>query len=363
VRFAVSLLNYRPGRVGGVETYLRSLLPALPAAAGPDEVVVVAHPEAADAVRTAGLEVVALERSDAALVAARIAEAFTPWRDRAAERLFQRLAPDAILFPQQSIFPKRVAAPAVVTAVDVQHLVHPERFGAFDRSFRACLYPYSLRRAARVIAISECTRRSLIALARVPAGKVVAVPFGFTPSRESVTPTDAVDGPYLYYPAATFPHKNHRLLLRTCAELWRRGALEHRLVLTGERTREWRALQRLVRELGIQDRVLHLGYLPGAEVRRVYAGAAAVLFPTTFEGFGLPVLEAVEAGKKVITSRLDVFDEIGVPRAWQIDFADPGQLLAALQRPGVTVLDKPPSTWEENALATVRELRRAARGE
>src|SRR5438477_306851 len=74
----------------------------------------------------------------------------------------------------------------------------------------------------------------------------------------------------------------------------------------------------------------------------------------------LPVLEAAGWGKKIVTSRLEVFSEIGVPARFQIDFSDPDQLLAALRLPGPTVLEKRPHGWEECARATLRELRRAA---
>ena len=131
-------------------------------------------------------------------------------------------------------------------------------------------------------------------------------------------------------------------------------------MLTGAWTAHWPKLVKVIGELGMAEHIRHLGYLPYANVRRVYAGASAILFPTRFEGFGLPVLEAVEAGKKVIVSRLEVFDEIGVPARFQIDFSNPGQLLAALRQPGPTVLEKRPSTWEESARATLAELRSAA---
>jgi glycosyltransferase involved in cell wall biosynthesis len=269
---------------------------------------------------------------------------------------------DVVLYPQQSIFPKRAAPPAVLTAVDLQHLFFPGNFPLFDRAFRPAIYPYSARRARRVLAISEFTRRTLIERAGLPADKVVAVPFGYTPSdAAAVPPTDRVAGEYLYYPAATFPHKGHDVLFRSYAALRRRGEVAARLVLTGLKTDRWKGLQKLARAEGIERDVVHLGFLPYAEIRRVFAGAAAIVFPTRFEGFGLPVLEAVEFGKRVVTSRLEVFDEIGVPPEWQIDFADPDQLLAALRRPGPTRLTRAPWTWAGCVGRTLELLRQEAR--
>lgn len=362
MRIGLSLLNLRPGLVGGAETYVGALLRELPGLAGGDMLVVLLDRDLAAALPTPGWERAVYQRSGRAVVAERIAEAFTPWRARGAERALDAMRADVVLFPQQSIFPKRAAPPAVLTAADLQHLFHPEHFPLFDRAFRRAIYPSSALRARKVLAISEFTRATLIERAGLPPGQVIAVPLGYTPTdAAAVTPTDRVAGPYLYYPAATFPHKNHGTLLRTYAALRRRGDLSARLVLTGLRTRGWRALAALARREGIAGDVVHLGFLPYAEIRRVFAGAEAIVFPTRFEGFGIPVLEAVEFGKRVVTSRLPVFDEIGVPAEWQIDFADPDQLLAALRRPGPTRLTRPPWTWAACAGRTLEILRQEAR--
>lgn len=119
----MSLLSLRPGQVGGAETYLRQLVRCLPSIAGSDELSLIVPREVARNLDAPGWRKVIVDRSDGELVAARVAEAFSLWRDRAIERLVDGLRADAILFPQQSIFPKRAAAPAVLTVGDVQHLV------------------------------------------------------------------------------------------------------------------------------------------------------------------------------------------------------------------------------------------------
>ncbi len=363
MRFGMSLLSLRPGRIGGTETYLRQLVAELPSVAGRDELVVVMDRDVAAEFDTPGFERVIVNRSATRIVADRILEAYTAWRARGIERAFERIGADALFFPQQSIFPRQTRGRAVLTVVDVQHLYFPQYFGLFDRTFRAAIYPYSMERADRIIAISEFTRRTLIERCDVTPEKVIAIPLGFARSdAASVPPTGLVAAPYLYYPAVTHPHKNHALLLRTYSELRRRGAIHDRLVLSGAKTPAWNHLVELVGKLGIEDDVVHLGYLPYQEVRRVYAGASAVLFPTKFEGFGLPVTEAVEFGKKVVTSRLGIFDELGVPARFQIDFADPDALLAALQLEGPTVLEKEPTTWREMATKTIEVLRRVGSG-
>jgi glycosyltransferase involved in cell wall biosynthesis len=365
VKLALSLLSLRPGQVGGAETYVRQLVAKLPGIATPeDRLVAVMDRNVAASYETPGWERMVVPRSAARIVADRILEAFTPWRALGLERLLAEVGADVTLFPQQSIFPKRAPGRAVLTIVDVQHLYHPEHIPAFERAFRSAIYPYSMKRADHLVTISEFVRATVLERCGIAPEKVTAIPLGYQPRDASaVLPTELVKSPYLYYPAATFAHKNHAELIRSYAALRRRGDVQEKLVFTGMQTGEWPRLARLARELGLEADVVHLGYLPYPETRRVYAGAAAVVFPSRYEGFGIPVLEAaVEFRRKVVTSRLPVFDELGVPEERQIDFADPDALLAALRLPGPTVLARTPSTWEECARRTLRLAQAVAGG-
>jgi glycosyltransferase involved in cell wall biosynthesis len=359
VRAALSLLAFRPGRVGGAETYVRHLVEWLPRVSPGDEFILVADRDVAPEVEAPGWRKVVVPFSARQVVVRRVLEAYTPWRATGLERTFAGIEADVLFFPQQSIFPTRVTTPSVVTVVDLQYLFHPENFGPFDRTFRPRVYPRSLRAASHVIAISEFTRGTLVEACGVPSAKVTTVPLGVTQRDISRVEPYRTGEPYLYYPAASFPHKGPEELFRTMAGMQRRGALRHRLVLTGARTGYWRRLARLARSLGIEDRVEHRGFVSRAEVDALYAGTDAVVFPSRYEGFGLPVIEAAQFGRRIVTSRLPVFDEIGVPAEAQIDFGDPAALEAALARSGPTVLLVRPLTWRETAERTVEVLRRA----
>jgi len=358
VKIAFSLLNYRPGKIGGTETYLRELLAHLPGVCGADELVVLAGRTAAAALPAGPYLPAITAASDGQLAAARILEAFTPYRARFAERLLAQSRCDAAIFPQQSIFPKRVAVPCLLVVHAVQHVLQPGQFPLFDRAFRAAAYPRALRRADRIVAISAVMHDTLVARCGVPADKITVIPHG-RPELDpaAIRPTPRVTGPFLFYPAATYPYKGHAVLLETFARL-RRGGYAGRLVLAGQQTAQWPALARRIRRLGLQDAVTHLGLLPLAEVLEVYRSAEAVVLPTTYEGFGLPVLEAAALGQKLIVSRLPIFDELGVPPEWQIDFGDAAQLAAALARPGPTRLTAPRWTWAQCAAALLAEARR-----
>lgn len=358
MRIAISLLNFRPGQIGGTETYLRELLPRLPLVSPNDEFFVVAGRNLATEVSWPGFRVATVDRGAAEIVSDRILEAFTPYRARYAERAFAEIAPDVSFFPQQSLFPKRIAGPTVLTVVDVQHLSLPRNFSWKDRCFRAAIYPYSLHRADRVLAISGFVRETLIDLCRVRREKIGVTLLGWKPHRPAEILTSCpVRQPFLFFPAASLPHKNHFVLLRTIAVLRSRGQFPYRLVLSGIQTSYWRDIDKRIAQFGLRDIVEHVGYVAPSVVDALYRHADAVLFPTTYEGFGLPIVEAVSFGKKVIASRLPVFEELGVPDAFMIDFSDPEQLRGSLALPGPTVLKRSPITWEQCAETTMRELR------
>jgi len=362
VRIALSLLSLRPGQVGGAETYVRALVRHLPAAAAGDELLLLLDRDLDRELPAPGWTKVVLPYGAGALVARRVAEAYTPWRDRTAERFLRAAAPDVTLFPQQSIFPREAPGVAVVTAVDVQHLHLPDHFGLFDRTFRPRVYPRSLARASRVIAISRFTLRSLEERCALPAGKGTAIPLGVEPGGRGggALPAGLEAGSFLYCPAATWPHKGHDRLFRAYAALRGAGRLGDRLVLTGQRTPLWeRELLPLARKLGIERDLVHRGFVPRVEVEALLRGARAVVFPTRYEGFGLPVVEAASAGARIVASRLEVFDEIGLPPENQVDFDVPEEVAAALALPSPTRLGREPLGWPEVARRTVEVLREA----
>ena len=181
---------------------------------------------------------------------------------------------------------------------------------------------------------------------------------GYDPVEAQGADSETVpDFPYFYYPAATYHHKGHAQLFRTFSQLKKEGKLTQKLVLTGGRNRYWKELQKVIQEEAMQDDIIHLGHVSYEDVLALYQGADAVLFPTEFEGFGIPVLEAAQLKKKIICSRLSVFDELGVPAEWQIDFTSSPQLFQALCQEGPVVLKKTPVSWREAVLQTLQSLR------
>lgn len=364
MHFAISLLNFRPGRIGGTETYLRGLIDALPGVLGDDRVTLILHPEASQALPDNGLSRHLVRRSNRRLLASRLLEAFTPWRDRALEQEIQGLGCDAFLFPQQSIYPKGINGPVALTVVDVQHLVLPQNIAAVDRLFRSAIYPHSMRRAEGIITISQTVSETLTQYCGIPVSELDTVLLGFEANTAlgELPPDLPTSAPYLYFPAVTHPHKNHLLLLSSFADLVRTGQLPHNLILSGQKTPYWKTIEKRIAELSLQERVHHAGYVSSGQVQALYRDAAAVVFPTQFEGFGLPVVEAFAAGTRAIVSEIPVFQELGVPESLRIDFSDAQALCAAVLAPGPFQLQRKPVPWAQTATETLEVLRRIAKG-
>ncbi|MFW6155130.1 MAG: glycosyltransferase family 4 protein [Planctomycetota bacterium] len=353
----ISLLNYRPGKVGGAGNYLRQLLPALAAAREDDRIVLLSYRDIADDPLWADFEQIVDPRSSVGIIAARCREAFSGFRDRRLERRIASLNPDVVFCPQQSLFPKVMPARTVLTVHAMDHVLTPRQLSPFDRIFRKALYGYSARTADRLIVPSEVGRQLLISRYSLAPERISAVHHGAPAiDPQGVRPWNPVGRPFLFYPAATWPHKNHEALLQALATLRREGG-EYALVLAGQRTGRWKRIRKDIRRLGLTPDVVHLGLVSFVDVCRLYRACDAVVFPSLQELFGLPVVEAASMGARVITSRLPVYDEVGLPARWQIDYGEPEQLLGALQQPGPTVLRNGPRTWCEAAEDTLGVLR------
>jgi glycosyltransferase involved in cell wall biosynthesis len=287
--------------------------------------------------------------------------AATGLRARSIAAAIARLRPDVVLFPQQSMFPKAAPCPSVLVVHDLFHLVCPQYLTAAQRWYRNRSYPAAMESADQIIAVSETTKRSVLQYYRCLADRISVIPHGVRKIAPSgVEPRVDLPRPYLYYPAATLPHKNHERLFRSIAELRAAGTFPYHLLLTGARTPHWRHLRRLRRRWRLQNIVSHLGYVSYDMVLRLIRGAECVVFPSGFEGFGIPVVEAAALDRKVITSHLDVFEELGVPPARRIDFADLDAFARALADSSSTALLRQPWTWSECARATLDVLCAAA---
>ena len=247
-----------------------------------------------------------------------------------ASPLLSRLKTDLLFCPFTGALFYDPAVPVVSLVHDLQYLAYPEFFEPADRHERDRHFRQVCQVAARLICVSEFTRASVLAHSGLPPGKVVAIPSA--PHKRLTVPA-ASPGRYLLYPANFWRHKNHELLLIAFG-IYRAAHPQSdlKLTLTGAPSPRRDELQEAVRRMGLAPWVDFAGYLPDEAFAALLAGASAMIFPSLFEGFGMPVLEAMAAGVPVLCGNLTSLPEVAGDAALLFDPRRPAAIVAAIER-------------------------------
>lgn len=231
--------------------------------------------------------------------------------------------------------------PVVSVVYDLQHLAYPQFFAGQERANRDALLRVLERRADRIVCISGHSRDGFRAHLDLPGERLVTIPIaahGRLPRLAAdetavVLAARGLDRPYALYPANFWPHKNHRMLLTAYGALRaRRPALDLDLVLTGALPEAAQELQAAARTMGLADRVRFLGFLPTRDLAAVYEGCRLVVFPSLYEGFGMPVLEAMHYDTPVACSAVTSLPEVAGDAALFFDPRRPAEIADAIER-------------------------------
>ena len=223
----------------------------------------------------------------------------------------------------------------VITICDVTPLLFPGVHGRMNVWHHRWLLPTILRRADRIITISECSKRDIMGIYRIPAEKITVTLLAADPCYRpapSGQPGPAVADlprPYILNVGTLEPRKNLEGLLRAFAMAKQRG-LPHTLVVAGARGWGESRLASLPEELGIAGSVRFTGFVEDGDLPHLYAGADFFVYPALYEGFGLPVLEAMAAGTPVITSNCSSLPEVAGDAAVLIDPRSESELAGAM---------------------------------
>jgi glycosyltransferase involved in cell wall biosynthesis len=326
----ISLLTLVPGELGGSETYVRGLLRGL-GSVGLHEYKVLLPPAAPDAAEGLQSEI-ATEYRRARTIPQRLvamgAAAARPGPLRA------RLDEARVVHYPLTIRIPPVSRPSIVTLHDVQHLDLPQMFPRSERWFRAIAWDRSARGAQRVIVISEFVRERAVDKLGLDPGRVRVIPQGL--DHDELGPGDGERESFLLYPARRWPHKNHERLFEAFAVL-RRERPELRLVLTGGGDFS-----------DVPDGVEARGHVPRSDLVSLMQRASALVFPSLYEGFGLPPLEAMACGCPVASSNAAALPETVGAAARLFDPRDPTAIADAVR----DVLADP-QPWVERGLAHV----------
>jgi glycosyltransferase involved in cell wall biosynthesis len=295
----------------GDETYIRGLLGEL---AGAPDLRLAAITRRPDLVPE-GIEPVELPaRSQMLRMAQRV------------PRLLRRLRPDLAHF--QHALPLSCPCPAVLTVHDLSFERDSAVMGLRDRLTFKAVVPRSARRAARVLAVSELTKRDLIEHYGIPEGKIVVTPNGVDPA---FTPQGSSPNgePYALFVGALQPRKNAGIAIEALALL---GEGAPRLVVVGKDHGGRAEAERAAERNGLAGRVEFRGHVPQEDLAALYRGAACLVFPSRYEGFGLPMVEAMASGTPVVATTAGALPEVAGGAAILVEERNAVALAGGIER-------------------------------
>ena len=351
LKIGINALYLKPGAVGGTEIYLRQLLGALARVDQENAYTVYTNCETgSDLVPGAANFATSPQPIGASFRPGRILYEQTVLPVRASHM-------DVLLNPG---FTAPLAGTRNVTVFhDLQHKRHPEFFRWYDLPFWDVLLWASARRSTRLISVSQATHDDLRKYYQVESDIIL---HGVDPHYFAIGEGRKQAEKLLLCVSTLHPHKNHVRLIEAFSE-FRRVHPEYHLVLAGVRGFAETEVMQVLSNLGLQERVTVTGWIPQEQLYDLYARAAAAVYPSTFEGFGMPVIEAMAAQVPLACSQIEPLH--GLVNGCAIEF-NPGSIPAIVEAL-VQVIDDPPPldrallrarefSWEETARRTLAVL-------
>jgi glycosyltransferase involved in cell wall biosynthesis len=260
---------------------------------------------------------------------------YKPWRmavwlGQLAGLGFDRLLPGADLYhaTEHLLMPLR-HVPTVLTVHDLIFRLFPQHHKRLNYWYLNTAMPLYCRRATAIIAVSQATKRDLVRLYDLDPAKITVVHEAAAPHFTPASPAEIAEtraryhlpDNYLLHVGTIEPRKNLERLLEALHRL-REGGEDIRLVIVGGKGWLYQSFFQRLEELALSDAVCLPGYVPDADLPAIYSGARLAVVPSLYEGFGLPVLEAMACGAPVVCSNASSLPEVGGQAARYFDPAD-----------------------------------------
>lgn len=244
-----------------------------------------------------------------------------------AQHLVEKHDPDLLFCPLPSLRFQNSGLPLIFLSPDLLHIDYPESLSSADREYRHNLLLEAARRADHILTVSHYSRERLMEHYRVPRHTVSVIPHALPKWVYRQNKSGSRSKPHFLYPANFWKHKNHKTLLVGYKIYTQRVSRPWPLVLTGHpESGDSAGVRKSIEVLHLQDLVEYRGYLTGSAYRSTWADAGALVFPSNYEGFGLPLLEAMEFEVPILAADLPSLREVAESAALFVDQKSPWKI-------------------------------------
>lgn len=316
----------------GIGTYVRNLLREFSRLPTGDTYVLICHPDDVGFVRELGPQ-------------------FEPWPDTSANYSIReqlsvpldlRRARVQLFHAPHYVVPPLVGCPVVVTIHDCIHLRFPQYLpNRMAHMYARTFMSIAAKRAKRIITVSQASKDDIQHYLHAPADKIEVIYNGLD-ARYLLPPDEAsvanvrerfiLNAPFILYAGNIKPHKNVERLIDAFAMLREDGHQDLKLLIIGDELSKYPGIRRLVHRHHLHAHVRFLGFVPDATLAALYRLASIFVFPSLFEGFGFPPLEAMASGTPVVTSNVSSLPEVVGDAALLVDPLNPSAIAGAMAR-------------------------------
>ena len=370
MRIGINALYLLPGKVGGSEVYIRNLAKWLDRTDKDNEYFIFINKESQGIFEQAAPQMnVVLCPIQAGSRPVRIL-----WEQLILPFQVWHYKIDVLLSAGMTS-PVYCPAASILVIHDLQFINQPQNFSKGYLMFLRAIIYCSAKSADGIIAISQKVKQDIVKYYKIPLEKIATIYHGidhntfFRRNKEDIAQVRAkynLPESFILYPASILPHKNHERLFQAFKIIKEREQ-EIKLVLIGITDNKQNVILGKIQELGLQDDVIFLGWLPFEDIPLLYCASGIFVFPSIHEGFGIPILEAMGCGVPVVCSGIEPLKEIAGDGALFVDPYNPDSIAEGV----LSVIDDDrlsqkliengskrvkDFTWENTALSTISFL-------
>lgn len=338
MRIGINTLFLIPGKVGGSEVYLRNLLCHLAKIDKQNEYILFTNKE--------NFRTFQISQRNFREVPCPVKASFRParvlWEQFVLPLQIKKYNIEVLHSPGYTA-PLLASCCSIVTIHDMNYFYYPEDFSKSTTFFLRLLVPLAARRSDKIITVSRNSKKDIVQILEIPESKIcviyeagsshLSVPIAIENKvREKLKKRYGIDKKFILTVSVSHPHKNLDRLIEAYDILCKRYQIDCQLLIVGIKGRAQSGLVNWVKEMSLEKRIIFTGWIANEDLSLLYSEAELMVFPSLFEGFGIPVLEAMAHGTPVVSSGAASLPEVVGDAALLVDPYDVEEIAEAMYR-------------------------------